>query len=253
MPPICLHLSIAREAAGLLRHPIIDQNLASYLIGATGPDVQIVTNASREETHFFNLEDEHSESGVRLIFKAHPDLAKGSKLNAATKSFVAGYLSHLITDEIWILDIYRPFFGHSSPLGTDPMANVADRLLQFELDRREREDRAKMEAIRAQIRDWEPNTDIGFLGNVDLRQWRDFVSAMVAREPNLAFFPFFAQRFLALRQKIDPEQLEEFLSLMPAKLEWAIQYVTPQRLTAFREKAISQSVSVAREYLGEDN
>ena len=237
----------------MLRHPIVDQNLASYLVGASAPDVQIITDVSREETHFFDLEDERSESGSRLIFKAHPNLDKGSKLNAATKSFVAGYLSHLVTDEIWILDIYRPFFGRSSPLGKDPTANLLDRLLQFELDRREREDKAKMEEIQAQIRDWDPNVDIGFLGNIDLRQWRDFLCTAVIREANLAFFPFFAQRFLVPRQKIDPEPLEEFLSSMPAKLEWAIQYITPQRLTAFREKAISQSASVAREYLGEDN
>jgi len=253
MPPICLHLIIAEEAAGLLRHPIVDQNMASYLVGATAPDVQIITDIGREQTHFFNLENERSESGTRLIFEAYPDLAKSGKLNAATKSFIAGYLSHLVTDEIWILDIYRPFFGHSSPLGGDLRANLFDRLLQFELDRREREDKAKMEEIQAQICDWEPNVDIGFLGNSDLRQWRDFLCTAVTREPSLDFFPFFAQRFLVPRQKIDPKQLEEFLSSTPAKLEWAIKYVTPQRLTAFRQDAISQSLSIAREYLGEDN
>jgi len=253
MPPICLHLSIAREAAGLLCHPTVHQNMASYLIGAAAPDVQIITDASREDTHFFDLEDEGGESGVRRIFKAHPNLAKASKLNAVTKSFVAGYLSHLITDEIWIVDIYRPFFGRSSPLGRDPTANLLDRLLQFELDIREREDKARMKEIQAQICDWEPNVDVGFLGSLDLRQWRDFVCTAVIREPDLAFFPLFVHRFLLPRQKIDPDLLEEFLSSMPAKLEWAIQYVTPQRLTAFRQKAISQSVTVAREYLGEDN
>ena len=253
MPPICLHLSIAREAAELLRHPVIDQNIASYLLGSAAPDVQIITDARREETHFFDLEDESGESGATLIFKAHPSLAKGSKPDVVTKSFIAGYLSHLVTDEIWILDIYRPFFGRSSPLGRDPTANLLDRLLQFELDIRERRDRDKMEEIQAQICDWEPNVDVDFLGNLDLRQWRDFICTAVMREANLAFFPFFASRFLVPRQKIAPESLEEFLSSMPAKLEWAIQYVTPQRLAAFKEKSISQSVSVAREYLSEDN
>jgi len=207
----------------------------------------------QEQTHFFNLEDERSESGARLIFKAHPDLANRGKLNAATTSFVAGYLCHLVTDEVWINDIYRPFFGSSSPLGGEPMANLFDRLLQFELDRREREDKAKMEEIQAQICDWEPSMDTDFLGNIDLRQWRDFLCTAATREPSLSFFSFFAQRFLVPRQKVDPKQLEEFLSSAPAKLEWAIKYVTPQRLTAFRENAISQSLSIAREYLGEDN
>lgn len=253
MPPICLHLSIAREVAGLLRHPVVDQNMASYLVGAAAPDVQIIIASSRMATHFFDLEDESGESGVRLIFKAHPDLAKVSELSAATKSFVAGYLSHLVTDEVWILDIYRPFFGRSSLLGQDPTANLLDRLLQFELDVRERRDKAMMEDIAEKICEWEPNVNIGFLGSLDLRQWRDFVCTAVAREANLAFFPFFAHRFLVPKQKIAPDSLEEFLSSMPAKLEWAVQYVTPQRLAAFRQKAVSQSLAVAREYLGGDN
>lgn len=237
----------------MLRHPIIDQNMGYYLIGATSPDVHIVTGTSRKETHFVDLEEELLESGAILLFKAHPNLAKGNRLDPATRSFVAGYLSHLVTDEVWIMDIYRPFFGSLSPLRGDPMANMLDRLLQFELDRQEREDKAKMEAIRAEICDWEPRVDIDFIAAHILRQWRDFMCAAAAREPTLAFFPFFAQRFLLPRQKIDTEQLEPFLSSMPAKLDWAIQYVTPQRLTAFREKAISQSLAMAREYLGENN
>ncbi|KPJ52909.1 MAG: hypothetical protein AMJ37_02130 [Dehalococcoidia bacterium DG_18] len=253
MPPLCLHLSIAQEAAGLLRHPIIDQNLGSYLTGATSPDVHILTGTSRKETHFVDLEEEMLDSGTTLIFKAHPNLAKENKLDPATKSFVAGYLSHLVTDEVWILDIYRPYFGNSSLLSGDPMANMLDRLLQFELDRWEREDRAKMEAIRDQICGWEPAVDIDFIAPAVLRQWQDFICAAAARESSLAFFPFFAQRFLLPRQKIDAEQLGPFLSSMPAKLDWTIQYVTPQRLTAFREKAISQSVATVREYLVEDN
>ncbi|MBE0415960.1 MAG: zinc dependent phospholipase C family protein [Dehalococcoidia bacterium] len=253
MPPICFHLSIAKDAAEQLYNPTIDQNMASYLIGATSPDVHIITGVSREGTHFFDLEDECCESGVKLIFKAHPNLAKGGKLDATTKSFVAGYLSHLVTDEIWLRDIYRPFFGNSSLLSGDLMANMLDRLLQFELDRREREDRRKMEEIQTQIDDWEPNVNIGFLSNLDLRQWRDFICTATDREPTLAFFPLYARRFLIPRKKIDPEQLKRFLSAMPASLEWAIQYVTPGRLTAFKEKAISQSAAVAGEYLGEDN
>lgn len=253
MPPLCLHLGIAKEAAELLHHSIIDQNLGSYLVGATLPDVHLIIGASREETHFFDLEKECLESGATLIFEAYPNLAKGSKLDAKTRSFVSGYLSHLVSDEIWIVDIYRPFFSSSSPLSGDPMANMLDRVLQFELDRREREDKRRMEEIRGQIYDWEPRVDIGFIDGPTLREWRDFICTAATREPTWAFFRFFAQRFSLPRQKIDAEQLEQFLSSMPARLEWAIKYVTQERLTAFREKAISESVAIAKEYLGEDN
>jgi hypothetical protein len=253
MPPLCFHLAIAKEAAELLHNPIIDRNLGNYLVGATLPDVHLIIGVSREETHFFDLEQEAGESGVRLIFKAHPNLAKGSKLDEKTKSLIAGYLSHLIADEVWIRDIYRPFFGSSSPLGGDPMANMLDRLLQYELDRREREDERKMEGIRALLCDWEPGGGVDFIDASTLAEWREFVSTATTRQPTWDLFPFFARRFLLPRFKVDPEQLEQFLSSMPSKLEWALHYVTPQRLTAFREKAISESVAVVKEYLGEDN
>ncbi len=253
MPLLYLHLSIAKEAAELLHHPVVDPNMGSYLVGAISPDVHYISGVSRKETHFFDFDKKECESGACLLFKAHPDLARGSKLDATTKSFIAGYLSHLIADEVWILDIYRPFFGNLSPLSGDPMANMLDRLLQFELDRREREDKAKMAVIHAELCDWELQVNIDFLATTALQQWRDFACAAAVRQVTLDDFPPFARSFLLPSKKIDAEQLEPFLSSVPDKLNWAIQHVTPQRLIAFREKAISQSVAAAREYLGEDN
>ena len=252
MPPLCLHLSIAKEAAELLHSPILDQNIGDYAFGATLPDVHIITSLNREETHFFDLTKENCESGTKNIFEAHPHLAQIERLCDATKSVVAGYLSHLITDEIWILEIYRPLFSDSSPLRENAMANMFDKLIQYELDRRERESRVAMETIRASVFGWEPEDDIDFIDRHVLIEWRDFVCAAAIREPNLALFPFFAKRFLAPRLELDPEQLEQFFSSLQSNLEWVIQYVTPERLTVFREKAVSQSVGLAREYLGED-
>ncbi len=253
MPLLYLHLSIARDAAALMHHPVVDLNMGGYLVGTISPDVHYISGVSRSQTHFFDLGKKEYKSGTRLLFEAHPDLARGNSLDAATRSFIAGYLSHLIVDEVWIKDVYRPFFGNLSPLGSDPMANALDRLLQFELDRREREDKAKMAAIRAELCQSEPQVNIDFLATTTLRQWRDFVCAAMAREVTLADFPPFARSFLLPSKKIDAEQLEPFLLSVPDKLDWAIQHVTPQRLTAFRGKAISQSVKAAREYLGEDN
>jgi len=252
MPPLCLHLSIVKEAAELLQNPILDQNMGGYAFGATLPDVHIITGLDREETHFFDLSKEDYKSGTKTIFEAHPHLAQVEKLDGATKSVVAGYLSHLITDEIWIVDIYRPFFGNSSPLRENAMANMFDKLIQYELDRREREGRAAMEEIRSCVIGWEPGDDIDFIDRHALIEWRDFVCAAAIREPNLALFPFFAKRFLLPRLEVDPTQLEQFFSSLHANLEWVIQYVTPERLAAFREKTVSQSVGLAREYLGED-
>lgn len=252
MPPLGLHLGIVKEAAARLRHPVVDRHMGGFAIGATLPDIQVVTSLRREETHFFDLDREEYYSGTQRIFEVHPGLAEASRLDDDVKSLVAGYLSHLITDEIWILDLYRPLFGTSSPLAENAMANMLDKLLQYELDRRERENRTVMETIRASVSDWEPIDPLGLVDEGVLREWRDFVCSAAIREPNLALFPLFARRYLLHRMKVDETQLDEFFSSMDANLAWTIEYVTPERLSAFREKAIAQSVALAREYLGED-
>lgn len=252
MPPLCLHMSIAYEAAGLLHSPTIDRHRGSYFIGATSPDVHIIASTRREDTHFFGLDDESPESCAGLL-ATHPHLAAVDKLDAATRSFVAGYLSHLTTDEVWIMDVYRPCFGTASPLGGASMANMLDRALQFELDRREREDREKMRAIRDAIAGWEPSPSIDLVEPDIMREWRDFIITATTREPVWDIFRLFAERFLLSRHKLDADELEGFLDAMPAPLEWAIQYVTAERLDTFRRRSVAQSVERAREYLGEDS
>ena len=253
MPLLYLHLSIAKDAADLLGHPAIGSQLGSYLGGAISPDAHFVSSASRSDTHFFDLQASECESGASSIFKTNPGLARGSDIDAATKSFVAGYLSHLITDEIWTLDIYRPFFGDTSPLGGDIEANTLDRLLQYETDRWERQDKEKLALIRTELCSWKPEVGIDFIENGALRDWLNFVCATTAREVTLGDFRLFAQHFLISREKVGVEKLEPFLEAVPAKLDWVIEYVTPQRLQAFREKAIDRSVAVVGEYLNEDS
>lgn len=253
MPPLCLHLRIAREAAHLLRSPTLDRDPGGYALGATLPDVHIITKLKREETHFFDLESAHYVSGTKTMFDAHPHLASTEELDRATRSVVAGYLSHLITDEIWILEVYRPFFGSSSPLAEDGMARMFDKLMQYELDRREREASAEMQGIRQMILASEPANGIGFIANDALTEWRDFVAAASIREPNLRFFPYYARAFLLRRMNLNPDEVERFLSSMEANLEWVINYVSPARLDAFRQKAVSLSVALAKEYLREDS
>lgn len=253
MPLLYLHLSIAKDAADRLGHPVIESQVGSYLGGAISPDAHFVSSVSRSDTHFFDLQASECESGASFIFKTNPALSRGIDIDAATRSFVAGYLSHLVTDEIWTLDIYRPFFGNTSPLGGDTEANTLDRLLQYETDRWERQDKEKLEIIRAELCNWKPEVGIDFIESGALRDWLNFVCATTAREVTLGDFRLFAQHFLISREKVGVEQLDPFLEALPSKLDWAIEYVTPQRLQAFRQKAVDRSVAVVGEYLNEDS
>lgn len=249
MPPIVVHLVIAKEAAARLRHPVLDRYVGSYLLGSSAPDMRIITGASREELHFLALDCEPGGSGVEGLLEAHPRLRKEAGPAPPTQVFIAGYFSHLVTDEIWIRDIYRPFFGRASPLGDDPMAGILDRMLQFEMDRRERANQDSMRQMQAELWHAEEGVDAGFIEAAALKQWREFVAQAVAREPSWERFRIFAHRFLIPAQKVSEEQVERLLSRLPQELERVIKLVTPERLEAFRRKSIEATVEVARGYL----
>lgn len=250
MPPICLHLSIASEAASQLDHSVVKQRLGSYFLGSTAPDIRLIIGASREETHFIPLESEEGVSGVKPLFESYPELARTDDLNVATRSFVAGYLSHLVTDETWIYQIYRPFFGKSSPFGGDPLSNLLDRALQFELDSREQADKEAMRAIGTELFHSNFGVALSLIDAVSLEWWRDFVIAGTLREPTRDRFRVFAERYLAFGQKVEPAQIEPFLASFDSRLKQVLEIVPQERLQAFRECAIASSVAAAREYLG---
>ena len=249
MPLIYYHLSIASQAAETLGSPILLDNIECYLGGAISPDAHFVGTVSRVHTHFFDLEGDDEQSGPNLMFQQHPCFSDGSELAEGTRAFIAGYVCHLIVDDAWVTDIYRPFFGKKSPLGGNTAANMLDRLLQYEADRRERLDRPRLAAVRDRIKGWNADMDIGIVDNTALCNWRDFVWATTVREINSADLRMFTQAFLVSRESVSMDRAELFLQDMPGKIDWVVKYVGEERLMAFRDKCINRSVEIAREYL----
>ncbi|MBW1687890.1 MAG: hypothetical protein JRS35_22880 [Deltaproteobacteria bacterium] len=249
MPPICLHLGFAEEAIARLRHPVIDRNRGSYYLGSTAPDVRFFISASREETHFLSLDSAEGTSGIQSLFDAHPELAGANDISPQTRAFVAGYLSHLVTDEAWIYTVYRPFFGSLSPLSGDPMANLYDRVLQFELDRRERLNSSGIAQIRSDLADSTATVEVGFIDRPSLNKWREFVTAATARQFRWEDFRRFADRYLVWMEQIAPGEVDSFFGTFDSNLEQVMGIVPEERLVEFREQSIAESVRVAGEYL----
>ncbi len=249
MPPICLHLGFAEEAIARLRHPLIDRNRGAYYLGSTAPDVRFFINASREETHFFSLDSAEGASGIQSLFDAHPGLAGANDISPQTRAFVAGYLSHLVTDEAWIHKVYRPFFGSLSPLSGDPMANLYDRVLQFELDRRERLSSGGIAQIGSDLADSTTSVEVDFIDCTSLNKWREFVTATTTREFTWEDFRRFADRYLVWMDQIAPGEVDSFFSAFDSNLEQVLRIVPEERLVEFREQSIAESVRVAGGYL----
>lgn len=249
MPNSSLHISFARDAAKLLGHPAIDGRMGSYLLGSTAPDVRNLAGWDRYKTHFFDLVSGDPGRGIEGLFKHYPELAEAANLSKETKAFVLGYMSHLVTDETWICRVYRPFFGRSSPLADDPMGNVMDRVLQFDLDRIERNRVEDIEEVLSLLRESDRGVRVGFIGQDLLQRWRDIIYERTSRELPWGHLRGFARKALPDDLKHDDEVLDKIVESAPAILDRAKASVLPQALDEFRDNAISEFVTIAGEYL----
>ncbi|MFQ5878602.1 MAG: zinc dependent phospholipase C family protein [Dehalococcoidia bacterium] len=249
MPPLALHTAIAKEIADRLGHRTIDADLGSFYLGSTAPDIRVLLRCQREKTHFFDLHRFDQQNSVRGLFQAYPDLAQPDGLGPSTVAFLAGYISHLVMDETWIQDIYRPHFGTGSPLRGDIKANILDRVLQYELDRRQRSDSEKIARITREVAASALAVDVGFLDIESIHRWRQIATEVVNYSPDWERFRYIASRHLRAAGVDTPEAFAEFLKGLPDMLAEAMKYLGPQRLQAFLDRSLERGLEAIREYL----
>ena len=249
MPPLGMHMTLARELAPELAHRALAADPGAYYLGATSPDIRVITRWDRQRTHFFDLSNFEEQSGVVGILGECPDLASPGNLDESTVAFIAGYISHLEMDEAWIIDVYRPCFGERSPLKGDLLANLLDRVLQHELDRREMEDRAVAQEIQRDLLASAVEVAVGFLDRDTLLQWREISAERLGQPPGWDRFKLFASRHLRAYGVESDEDLAHFLRNIPDLLDQAIRQVTPERIEAFQERSRQRALAAMREYL----
>ncbi|MEX1254459.1 MAG: zinc dependent phospholipase C family protein [Dehalococcoidia bacterium] len=249
MPPLGMHVALARELTADVAHAALGADTGAYYLGATSPDIRVITRWDRAETHFFDLDNFDDQSSVASVFAAHPELAAPERLDASTVSFLCGYITHLEMDEAWILDVYRPCFGERSPLKGDVLANLLDRVLQFELDRQEREGSGCFQEVRTELLSSAVQVAIGFIDCDTLTQWRDVSADVLSHPPTWDRFGVIASRHLRNYGVESEEDMAHFLDNIPDLLDQSIREVTPERLETFRERSRQRALAAVREYL----
>lgn len=247
MPPLVLHTAIAKNVADQLRLPALDDERGGLYLGATAPDIRVVTRWERERTHFFDLNNFEEQDGVAAFFHAYPSLA-GCAIEAPTRAFVAGYLTHLVMDERWISSVYRPHFGERSPLGGDLRANIMDRALQFSMDCDRRKDTDFMAHVVDAVARCDLEFEIGFIDSDSLTQWQRIVTDMMNRTPDWDRFRHGARRHLGFPEGAG-EEFEEMVRSIPDLVDETLNYLTVQRVDEFLREAESRSLTAVREYL----
>ncbi|MBI2886725.1 MAG: hypothetical protein HYY02_05910 [Chloroflexi bacterium] len=245
MPPIGWHVATAREVLQRLGAGAPEEHLGCYYLGSTAPDIRVITRQPREETHYYDLSLPQSESGVPKLLETHPHLLQ---LQGRARAFMEGYITHLAVDELWIEQVFRPYFGRESSLSDRFRANIMDRVLQFYMDRAEREDRDLFQAFYEHVFRADPGEEVGFIDLPTMYRWRQVVSNILTQDPNWeGFRAFLGRRFLDDGQVAD-ERARDLLEHLPDLLEEVLRYVTPERVVAFREDAIQRATAAVRGY-----
>jgi len=248
VPSLGSHLARARQVAERLRLPEIDADRGSYYFGATAPDVRVITRLDRRITHFYELDGYGQQDSVARMFQEHPGLAQPAGLDAATTAFIAGYITHLVLDECYIEEVYRRDFGQLSPIGDDPRRNVLDRVLQYELDRLDREDRRAMDEVCTALMACSPPEHIPFIADEHLVQWRAVAADVAAQAPDYSRFRRMMTRHL-VEAGLSEGEIDAYCEAPEEVVRDALAHVTAARLDRFWQDAAERMHDRVRRYL----
>ena len=249
MPPLALHTVLAKQTADRLALSDLDEGRGELYLGATAPDIRVITRWDRSRTHFFDLDEFEEQSGVSGLFAAHPALAEAGNLSRATRAFIAGYITHLVMDEMWIGSIYRPWFGHKSPLGGSLRANIMDRALQFSLDADSRGDRELMLHVLNEVAHSDLQLEVDFIDSETLGNWRNVITDYVDREPDWERFRERAGRHLKEAGFEGDEGCAELAMSLPEVVDETLRYLTAERVDEWMRESVAASERALREYL----
>jgi hypothetical protein len=250
MPGLRLHLTIARDLATEIDDAAVDADRGAYYLGATTPDIRAITRWDRQKTHFFDLADFEPQDGVHRLFEQEAALRDAGKLDSATRAFMLGYISHLVMDEDYITEIYRPLFGERSPLHANERADVMDKMLQWDIERADCDaEPAKMDEIRRALAESAVEVNIDFIARDTLLQWRDISLDVMAQTPS----PERLVRFLSRRiphARIESEaDVARLVEEVPVLLKQTWEHVGEERVREFLHDARAHARTRMKEYL----
>ncbi|MCL0044052.1 hypothetical protein M1N24_00780 [Dehalococcoidia bacterium] len=250
MPNPFAHIDIAMYGAAALVCPPICDDLGSYLLGSCSPDIRIITGNSRDETHFAPLTNQEIGAGAKRMFRTYPNLTDIANLPGKTQAFIAGYVSHLIADEVWIIKVYRPYFDNRKLFQNQMVANVMDRALQLEMDREAMDRHNGMKWVVPHIEDAHVGIQVDFLPVETLMKFEQWLGNTIHRG-----FTWDRLRFMATRRQAfqDTEKIEKtvegFMESPPDGLKHIYEYLPMDILRSYRDTVIKEWSKIIRGYL----
>ena len=247
MPNLPAHIQLAVQAAAQVGASDLHSNLGYFCLGSTSPDIRAITKRARAEYHFVELDFKTIGEGVNAMFAAYPDLMDAAEHDGATRAFVAGYIAHLLTDETYIVRMFRPYFGEAGVFEDLTLAEVFDRALQLDLDRQVWQD------VQHTVADTDMtpgNVSVRFLPESDLTAWTEWVHRVVEGGFSWERLRFMARRIAAGNDDSPAyEHAERFLDSVPDSLKNLYDLVPKSRIDEFKSEVTDTVVAGLKEYL----
>jgi len=249
MPTPVMHLALAEEILGGDALPaavrrLLIQHRGPFLLGNTAPDVQTVSGQRREETHFYAIapprQGERRRAAHEALFATHPALARADLLPPARAAFVAGYVAHLLLDELWLDDIFWPYFLQDwAPW---PERAFLHNVLRTWMDR---QDQQRLNGtVALALQEAEPQSWLPFAGDEHLRAWRDWLVEQLGPGHSVQTAEIFARRM-----GVPATEVEAVLS-SPQQMDDRVFRRIPQAvLRSFHETGCERTVALVTHYL----
>ena len=245
MPTPVMHLALGEAILDgdafpqVVRRLLMEQR-GPFLLGHTAPDVQTVSQQSREQTHFYSIPRTTRRSAYEALFAAHPRLRLANALPPAQTAFVAGYIAHLVLDELWLECIFERYF-------LQDWGPLRERLFLHNVLRTwmDRQDQGRLNGrLVTALREANPEGWLPFVSDEHLRGWRDWLVEQFTPGHQVQTAEVFARRM-----GVPAADVEAVLQ-SPQQMESRVFCHVPRTaLQSFRDGGYERSVALIRRYI----
>ena len=250
MPNLPMHIYLCQQVAVELDWGYAHDHPGAAYLGSTTPDIRAMTKWDRARTHFSDLSVPDIGAGVQRMFELHPHLAGADNgLTPETRSFLLGYVSHLVADEVWITTMFRPHFAPGNRItDTDIEAHIWDRALQLDMDNAVLSGNGGLVAENDAIAAVAQMPALDFLQDELIDEWRGWVARLLGWD-----FTWERLKRALNRMYRDDAEVQQvvdgFLAEMPRSLERVYEQIPPALIDDYRRRVIDETKIQAREFL----
>ncbi|MCH8898738.1 MAG: zinc dependent phospholipase C family protein [Chloroflexi bacterium] len=254
MPNLPMHIYLADQVAKRLDWDWVNDHRGSLYLGSTAPDIRIMTKWPRERTHFAPLSVDEVGAGTRQMFKLHPELEDRDAASDPTKAFLVGYISHLVADEAWITNVYRPNFdpppGQCMVARDKVEANLWDRALQLEMDRAAADKMTGLLPDGEVLADADLGVQVAFLEPGALQEWREWVLRFLGWDLTWERLKRALNRMYRDDENVQ-RVVDTFIEEMPASMERIYEKISREKIDAYRQRALEDTLTQVHQRWGQ--